>query len=217
MKVGLEQSQTNLKTQFSLEHQPKPGQDVVLQSLWIFPIKSCQGIGLTRSRVLPSGLEFDRLYTFAQLKSSETHGNAYILFRFPWQDAGLKGVLSWAVTKITGGLKKQPEREVMLAVAFPSNKEIKMKGYTYENCSIWKDTVTALNMERDLPSKLALYLGARNRLALFRIDPGRLREVHRCTPTKDAAGYQPVMGFQDAVPRTHWHSLPLELSVWPRP
>ncbi|CAK7212053.1 hypothetical protein SEUCBS140593_001377 [Sporothrix eucalyptigena] len=40
-----------------------------IDSLWVYPIKSCSGIQVSRSRVLPSGLEFDRLFTFAQLRS----------------------------------------------------------------------------------------------------------------------------------------------------
>ncbi|KAK4039044.1 hypothetical protein C8A01DRAFT_16931 [Parachaetomium inaequale] len=40
-----------------------------IRSLWIYPLKSCKGIEVRQSRVLPTGLEFDRLYTFAQLKS----------------------------------------------------------------------------------------------------------------------------------------------------
>lgn len=40
-----------------------------VQSLCIYPIKSCKGISLTQSKVLASGLEFDRIYTFAQLRS----------------------------------------------------------------------------------------------------------------------------------------------------
>ncbi|KAH8748106.1 hypothetical protein F5883DRAFT_240722 [Diaporthe sp. PMI_573] len=241
-KLGLEPAQTNLRSQFSLEHQPVPGKPVVLQSLWIYPLKSCQGIEISRSKVVPSGLEFDRLYTFAQLKKvvvpvgsqtigkdqyrwefitqrqypllaslkvelwqtdstkSEAKSNAYILFRFPWQGTGLKSTLSWVTAKITGGWSEKQEKEVMLPVDFPSNKEIQMKGYTYENCGIWKDNVTALNMERELPPELSLYLGMRYRLGLFRIDPSRLREVHRCAPTKNDAGYQPVTGFQDAYP-----------------
>jgi uncharacterized protein YcbX len=35
---------------------------------------------------------------------------------------------------------------------------------------------------------------------LFRVDPGRLREVKRCAPRKEEAGYQPTTGFQDAYP-----------------
>ena len=40
-----------------------------INSLWIYPIKSCAGIQVQRARVLPLGFEFDRLFTFAQLRS----------------------------------------------------------------------------------------------------------------------------------------------------
>ncbi|KAI1419409.1 hypothetical protein F5Y12DRAFT_793971 [Xylaria sp. FL1777] len=45
------------------------GPQATVQSLRIYPVKSCRGIEVARSRVLPQGLEFDRLFTFAQLKS----------------------------------------------------------------------------------------------------------------------------------------------------
>ncbi|KAG4220081.1 hypothetical protein PC116_g31440 [Phytophthora cactorum] len=54
-------------------------------------------------------------------------------------------------------------------------------------------------MEKDLPGELQRYLGVSNKLALFRVDPGQLREVYRTAPRKEEAGYQPVTGFQDAV------------------
>lgn len=40
-----------------------------IDSLWVYPVKSCPGIKVSRSRVLPMGVEFDRLFTFAQLSS----------------------------------------------------------------------------------------------------------------------------------------------------
>ncbi|ERS97697.1 hypothetical protein HMPREF1624_05868 [Sporothrix schenckii ATCC 58251] len=40
-----------------------------IDSLWVYPVKSCRGIQVSRSRVLPRGLEFDRLFTLAQLAS----------------------------------------------------------------------------------------------------------------------------------------------------
>jgi hypothetical protein len=92
-----------------------------------------------------------------------------------------------------------PEKEALLPVAFPSQQEIDERGYTLEDVRIWKDNVQALNMEAELPPELRLYLGVSNRLGLFRINPAKLREVHRCAPTADSAGYQPVTGFQDAV------------------
>ena len=40
-----------------------------VKSLWIYPIKSCRGIELQSSDILNVGLQFDRTYSFAQLKS----------------------------------------------------------------------------------------------------------------------------------------------------
>ncbi|KAK4237298.1 hypothetical protein C8A03DRAFT_44832 [Achaetomium macrosporum] len=218
-----------------------------ISSLWIYPLKSCRGIEVSQSKVLPTGLEFDRLYTFAQLKSQFPVGvqsageekashswhfitqrqfpllatvqvelfapdiikargqpskvaEPFLLVRFPWQEPGLRGVLSWAAAKIARGWSARPEKEFLLPVAFPSQEDIAALGYAYEEVTIWRDTVTALNMEAELPRELSLYLGVSNRLGIFRIDPDRLRNVYRCAPTKDEAGYQPVTGFQDAYP-----------------
>lgn len=40
-----------------------------IKSLFVYPVKSCRGIEVTRAKVIPTGLEFDRLFSFAQLKS----------------------------------------------------------------------------------------------------------------------------------------------------
>jgi hypothetical protein len=217
-----------------------------IRSLWIYPIKSCKGIEVRQSKVLPTGLEFDRLFTFAQLKSPfpvglqasgdekgahawqfitqrqfpllatvqvelfvpdiiKARGHAskvsepFLLVRFPWQERGVRGVLGLVAAKMARGWRARPEKEFVLPVAFPSQDEIDARGYAREEVTIWRDTVTALNMETELPRELALHLGVSNRLGLFRIDPARLRNVYRCAPAKDDAGYQPVAGFQDAV------------------
>lgn len=219
-----------------------------IRDLWIYPIKSCKGIQVTESKVCPSGLEFDRLYTFAQLKSpfpisldspddektahkwefitqrqfpllatvrvelyvpdvDKARGrpldskvsDSFLLVRFPWQERGLLGAFGWLAAKLARGRKAVPEKEFILPVTFPSEGEIEARSYSHEQVTIWRDTVTALNMEADLPRELRLYLGVSNRLGIFRIDPARLREVYRCAPTPGEAEYQPVTGFQDAV------------------
>ncbi|KAK4176696.1 hypothetical protein QBC36DRAFT_328673 [Triangularia setosa] len=223
-----------------------------IHQLWIYPVKSCKGIQLTSSKVLTYGLEFDRLYTFAQLKSPfplSTNSSTgekpqkeswefitqrqfpllatvtvelfvpdpvkargkplysdanitdyFLLISFPWQEPGLRGVVSWVAAKLARGRSAVPEKQLVLPVNFPSQGEIESRGYEREEVKIWKDVVSALNMEKDLPRELALYLGVSNRLGVFRVDPGRLREVHRCAPGREEAGYQPVTGFQDAYP-----------------
>ncbi|KAK3906292.1 molybdenum cofactor sulfurase [Staphylotrichum tortipilum] len=227
-----------------------------IRSLWIYPLKSCKGIEVRQSKVLPSGLEFDRLYTLAQLQSpfpvgvqaTSPGGNdndnnkdkavhawhfitqrqfprlatvrvdlfvpdivkargqpdkvpdPFLLVSFPWRDPGLAGALAWLGAKLARGWTALPEKEFVLPVAFPSEHEIADRGYARDDVTIWRDTITALNMESELPRELSLYLGVSNRLGLFRIDPARLRNVYRCAPAKEDTGYQPVAGFQDAYP-----------------
>lgn len=247
IKVGIERSKSNLKGQRQASSASRGGNDPKVQSLWVYPIKSCRGIELERAKVLPTGLEFDRLFTFAHLRSpfpvgldssadekrqhrwefitqrrfpllatvqvdlyvpdvskasgppDDRQNESFLVVRFPWQETGLMGALEWISAKIRRGLRAQPEREVVLPVSFPSGKDVKELGYTYEEVTIWKDKVRALNISTELPPELRLYLGVSNKLGLFRVDPGQLREVHRCAPNVAEAGYQPVTGFQDAV------------------
>ncbi|KAL6860102.1 hypothetical protein ACO1O0_004127 [Amphichorda felina] len=237
--IGLSQSESNLRDQYSPAHQPKLGQPPRLQSLLIYPVKSCQGIELTRSRVLPTGLEFDRLYTFAQLRERreddedptwefltqrqlpllasvkvglwlpKTGGTAgkpgatsggFLAVRFPWKRPGLTGLLQWTLAKLQQGPYSSPEKVFMLPLDFPSQDDIARRGYEYANVRIWKETTTALNMASEVPVELRQYLGLKNRLGLFRMDPSRQREVFRCAPRKEVAGYQPVVDFHDAYP-----------------
>ncbi len=239
------------------QQQQQPPNPAKICGLWIYPVKSCRGIELSQSKVLPTGLEFDRLYTFAQLKSSPSSGpnsgnnakaldrwefvtqrqlpllatvevdlyvpdiaktksqppgasssndkntgagDAYIVVRFPWQDPGILGALGWLNAKLVRGFRATPLKEFVLPVEFPSHKEIQQRGYSFDEVTVWKEQVTALNMEAELPREIRLYLGVKStRLGIFRIDPARLRNVYRCAPTEFEAGYQPAIGFQDAV------------------
>jgi uncharacterized protein YcbX len=254
-KLGLPRSRSNLKNLNPAVKETKDGEGKI-QSLWIYPIKSCRGIEVSRARVIPQGLQFDRLFTFAQLKSSfpasstqATQGmeekkdehawhfitqrqfpllatvtvdlwvpdegkkapsvewtdrkdlsDVFLIVRFPWREAGFMGSLAWLAAKLRGGLSAQPEKEILLPVAVPSKEEMDSRGYVYDQVTIWKDTIEAIDMSAELPRELQLYLGVSNKLALFRVDSARLREVMRCAPRKDVAGYQPVTGFQDAYP-----------------
>ncbi|KAI1165093.1 MOSC domain-containing protein [Nemania serpens] len=247
-RAGVRGSRSALGNQLAADHAPRDGKPATVQSLLIYPVKSCRSIELTRSRVLPQGLEFDRLFTFAQLKSpfpvsldasEDAKGQhrwefvtqrqfprlatvkvdlwlpdemklrkqsmkptreAFLILRFPWKADGWRGILSVIGAKLSRGAAAEPEKEILLPVDFPSAAEIKDKGYTFDDVKIWKDVVTALNMSTELPRELMLYLGVSNKLGLFRVDPAQLREVYRCAPRKEDAGYQPVTGFQDAYP-----------------
>lgn len=66
-KLGLPHDKSNLRDQLSVStHEAKTGRAARLQSLHIYPIKSCKGVELTEAKVLPKGLELDRLYTLTQ-------------------------------------------------------------------------------------------------------------------------------------------------------
>lgn len=246
-KLGLTHSQSKLRNQYSQEHKPQPGRPTTVQSLHIYPIKSCRGIELTHSKVLPTGLEYDRLYTFAQLKdqleatttepakplwefvtqrqlpllanvkvdlwlpdaqkTSRQLGNldeGFLVLRFPWADSGLRGWVQRVAAKLSRSVKGVPEKEVMLPINFPSKEEILKRNYEFADVKIWKEVTFALNMQSELPPELKLYLGAKHKLGLFRMDPGKQREVFRCAPRKEDVGFQPIIDFQDAVSHTRY-------------
>ncbi|KEY71485.1 hypothetical protein S7711_03552 [Stachybotrys chartarum IBT 7711] len=226
---------SNLAAQFHPSaHKARPGTPGRIQSLHVYPVKSCRGVELARSRVVPTGLEFDRIYTFAQRRSNAHDGDAwefatqrqlprlanvkvdlwlpdhtktsrqlgklsdaFIVVRFPWEDAG---VFQQLAAKISRGLRGVPEKEFMVPVEFPSKQEVENRGYTFANVRIWKEITKALNMGKEIPPQLATYLGVKGDLALFRMDPTNQREVFRCAPKSDEVGYQPVVDFHDAYP-----------------
>ncbi|KAK2067611.1 hypothetical protein P8C59_001334 [Phyllachora maydis] len=74
-RVGLDPRESKLKRAWAATKSEKPcSSDGTcslprLRSLCIYPVKSCAGIELSRARVLCHGLEYDRLFTFAQLRS----------------------------------------------------------------------------------------------------------------------------------------------------
>ncbi|KAH7149957.1 hypothetical protein B0J13DRAFT_279450 [Dactylonectria estremocensis] len=246
-RIGVPPKRTNLGDQMSSAHRPQPGQVPKVQSLYIYPIKSCKGIELAHSRVLPSGLEHDRLYTFAQLRTpapglAASSGNqqtkpvwefltlrqlplmanvkvdlwapdpaktsrqlgqvdeAFLVVRFPWMDRGLRGLAQWVAAKISRGLQAAPEKEFMLPVAFPSNDDIKARGYSFADVKVWSDIAFALNMSTEIPSELAHYLGAKHRLGLFRMDPSNQREVLRAAKPLGKLDHVPTIDFQDGYP-----------------
>jgi uncharacterized protein YcbX len=217
-----------------------------LKSLWIYPVKSCRGVELNRGTVISAGMEYDRQFTFAQLKSpfpvaentpnkekaahkwefitqrqypllakvrtemwvpdqsvdtytphtEDVESGGVIIMSFPYQLAGWNGYLARFGAWIWGTV---PEKQFRVPFD-PTPVQIEKAGYAYEKMTIWKDTVSALNLEIEIPDELRYFLGISNKLGLFRIDNAKLREVHRNAPAKEDLGYQPVTGFQDAYP-----------------
>lgn len=217
-----------------------------VKSMWIYPIKSCKGVELNRASIITTGMEYDRQFTFAQLKSpfpvstdtpekqkaahkwefitqrqfpllatvrvemwipdysSDTYAahcddvesGGVVILSFPHQEAGWRGKLAQWGAAVKGTV---PEKHFRVPFN-PTPAQVEKAGYKYENMTIWKDTVNALNMELEIPDELRYYLGISNKLGLFRVDNSDLREVHKCAPKADELGYQPVTGFQDSYP-----------------
>ena len=236
-KLGLPDTETNLPP--PTEDIPEDGKPRV-RSLLVYPVKSCRGVELARAKVVPEGLQYDRIYTLARLRTkvsadgepvwemisqrqfpkmarlavdvwcpdpAKTRGRlseqesqeTFLVLRYPWARPGIRGVFDWAAAKLGKGWRGVPEKEVLLPVGCPSEEEIEGCGYGFELLNIWKDTVRALNMGKELPAELAGLLGVKDRIGLFRMGAGGQREVYRCAPRREEAGYQPIVLFQDAV------------------
>ncbi|KAG6008368.1 hypothetical protein E4U21_004572 [Claviceps maximensis] len=244
-RLGRPSLHSNLAHHDTSDQQPQKGSRPTIKSLFIYPIKSCRGIELDRSKVLPTGLEHDRLFMFAQLKPTPAHSedqaeqrhsweflsqrqlpllanvkvdvwlpdaskksrrlghldDEFLLVRFPWQAPGWRGSLHCLATKFSRGWRAVPEKQFLLPLGFPSRQEIKARSYEFADVKIWVDVIRALDMSKDLPPQLAMYLGVKHQLALFRSDPSRKRHVYRCAPRKETLGYQPVVDFHDAGSR----------------
>ena len=233
-----------------------------VEELVTYPVKSCRGVSVTKSKVLPTGLEYDRLYAFAQRKSKrrespppsdvvvvekEEAGRGrdeddgawevltqrqcprlatisvdlwvpdaakirrkvkldevaptedWLIVRFPHAPSGLfRWAAAWVAAKMGKGWRGVPEVEILLPVSL---SDMAMYGYRTVDVKIWKDTVKALDVSRELPrEQLGKYLGIDPlRLGVFRLGVGGEREVFRAAPRRDEVGYQPVVGFADAV------------------
>jgi hypothetical protein len=261
-KLGLvEKTKEQIKKEKETKAKTEKKQKPRIDELVTYPVKSCRGISVTKSKVLPTGLEYDGLYSFAQLRNvrespppadvvvvevekggekNEDGGvwdvltqkqcprlatlsvdlwvpdaakirrkvrldepiptEAWLIIRFPRTPSGfLSGCAAWVAAKMGKGWRGVPEEEVLLPISL---KDMGMYGYRSTDIKIWKDTVKALDVSRELPRReLAEYLGIDDfrRLGIFRLGVGGERDVFRTTPRKDEAGYQPTVGFGDAV------------------
>ncbi|KAG6051821.1 hypothetical protein E4U17_006018 [Claviceps sp. LM77 group G4] len=237
-KLGRTTHRSRLPSRPTPEQEPQQAKIPHIKSLFIYPIKSCRGVELDRSKVLPSGLEHDRLFTFAQLKpvagqsdrwecltqrqlpllanvkvdvwlpdpfkKSRQLGHSdarFLVVRFPWQAPGWRGTMHFLTAKLSRGLSASPEKQFILPLDFPSQEEIKARTYDFSHVKIWEDVVQVLNMSAELPPQLAMYLGAKHQLALFRSDPSSRRQVFRnIAAPEDTLGHESVVDFQDGFP-----------------
>ncbi|KAF4945666.1 hypothetical protein FSARC_14394 [Fusarium sarcochroum] len=74
-RAGVALRNNNLRRQSSPDPRAPRTKSPGAQSLHVFPVESCCGIELERGGTQPKGLEYDRLYTFAQLKTVNSRGD----------------------------------------------------------------------------------------------------------------------------------------------
>lgn len=133
-KLGLQPSKSNLRDHRATDHASSGTGQV--KSLFIYPIKSCRGIEVTRAKVVHTGLEFDRLFTFAQLKSpfpvsadggggeaKDDHAWEFITQRqFPLLATVEVELWQPDLDKIRGGEREIKSDETFLVLRFPHSK-----------------------------------------------------------------------------------------------
>ncbi|KAI9884239.1 MAG: Serine active site containing protein 1, partial [Watsoniomyces obsoletus] len=75
-KLGLDQTNSNLKDEYAKKYvKGGPSSDQWrVKSLWIYPLKSCKGVELHQADVIPTGLEYDRIFSLAQLRPTSATG-----------------------------------------------------------------------------------------------------------------------------------------------
>ncbi|RGP73497.1 mosc containing [Fusarium sporotrichioides] len=94
---------------------------------------------------------------------------SFLVLRFPWTDAGLQGILQRVSAKLSHGFNSIPEKEFMLPVSYPNEDEIRERGYQSAQVEKGNDKIMALNMDVELPTELARYLGV-EKVGIFRLD-----------------------------------------------
>lgn len=127
---------------------------------------------------------------------AEVRSGGVLIVRYPCQKGGWRGF--WA--KVCQWFGVTVLEESFRVPLNPTADQIKANGYITEEMTIWKDSPLALNMGVHVPPDLKDYLGLKYPLSLFRVHHKHEREVYRCAPRKEQAGYQPVVGFPDAYP-----------------
>jgi hypothetical protein len=159
-----------------------------IKALYIYPIKSCQGIEISRATIVSTGFQHDRQFTFAERKRDGqwrfmTQREYPLLARVRVALDLRRGVVLaswgwWPWERFEVGLEEQGHDDAVLRVR------------------VWKDEPEAWRMPVRL-ERLGRFLGVRGELALCRVK--ERRTVLRCAPRKELLGWQPVVGFADAV------------------
>ena len=115
-----------------------------------------------------------------------------MIVRYPNVPYGRFAVLDRLFIR-AGMLPKQRSFQVPLVP--PQNHD-----YPVEEVRIWFDYPKWFNYTAHVPESFKAFMGAKNDITLFRVDPEGERQVFRCAPRKEQVGYQPLVGFADGYP-----------------
>jgi uncharacterized protein YcbX len=236
VRLGLPDGQSNLDDEFDpkynngvpIEYDAEGRPSWRVKALFTYPLKSCGAIELQASQVVPTGLEFDRQFVFAEntpdgwnCRTLRNAGYQRLALIHPeiWvpdpssldYDPNALGemIISYprlspghrgAFTKLAIALKLlSPRRRFSVPLLPPKDKTT----FPLLPVRIWKDKPLAWDYGSLLPISLHTYLGFNpnnSPLSLFRANPEHVRQIYRNAPRAEQVGFQPNTAFADAYP-----------------
>ena len=237
-RLGLPEGQSNLDDEFDPKYSTgvpntydsKGRPTWRVKALFTYPLKSCGGIELQASEVVPTGLQYDRQFVFAEhsadgwnCRTLRNAGFQRLALIHPeiWvpdpsapdYDSTVQGemIISYprlAPTGYTGLFIKlcmavgivNPRRRFRVPLHPPQGSKFL---FPLLPVRIWKDKPLAWDYGSLLPVSLHTYLGfdpKNSPLTLFRANPTHSREIYRNAPPASDLGFQPNTAFADAYP-----------------
>jgi uncharacterized protein YcbX len=234
-RLGLPEGQSNLDDEFDAKYstgvpntydsQGRPTWRV--KALFTYPLKSCGGIELQASSVVPTGLQFDRQFVFAEhgadgwnCRTLRNAGFQRLALIHPeiWvpdpsspdYDSTIQGEMIISYPRIAPGhtglfIKLgmavgilNPRRKFHIPLLPPQDAKFPLLPVR-----IWKDQPLAWDYGSLIPASLHAYLGfdaKTSPLTLFRANPTHNRQIYRNAPGSEDLGFQPNTAFADAYP-----------------
>jgi uncharacterized protein YcbX len=156
-----------------------------VSGLWIFPVKSCAGIALEKSKIDEYGFEFDRNWVVAQ--QTTTGWEMVTQRKYPTM------VLIQPQIDLSNG--------TVLILNAPNMSELRVPITTAEPVpiTVWSSIVMGISQGREASQWFSKYLGFE--CELFIKDRSTKRELsEKHTPHQSLFSYQPTTAFADGFP-----------------
>ncbi|GEO08923.1 MOSC domain-containing protein [Segetibacter aerophilus] len=152
-------------------------EDLFLQDIYIYPIKSLGGISLTQAEVLPTGLQYDRRWMLTDEKGNFLSQRAFAEMAMLQVSITSDGLLV--------SHKKRKLQPLTLPFDKHTGKEVTVK--------IWDDVCTALEVGMDANRWFSEALGMTARLVYMPDTTRRLVDNHYASNNE-------IVSFADAYP-----------------